>query len=212
MSPKLQSSLLRVLQDHSFTRIGSTQPRKADFRLICATNRSLLAEVKAGRFREDLYLPHRRGGGAHAAAARARGRHRAAGRRISSTITTPNSARTAGRSRRRPCRRWKAAAGRAMCASSSTASSAPWRCMQAARSTPCICFRPASTSRKRRSRLMQRRRPRCAIRMLAADFERDYLRRLLDAAGGNVSEAARLSGIPRQNFYVRMKRWGIVTE
>jgi transcriptional regulator of acetoin/glycerol metabolism len=34
---------------------------------------------------------------------------------------------------------------------------------------------------------------------------------LLDAAGGNVSEAARLGGIPRQNLYVRMKRWGIVT-
>src|SRR5690606_30008779 len=50
MSPKLQSSLLRVLQDHSYVRIGSTQPRKADFRLICATNRPLLAEVKAGRF------------------------------------------------------------------------------------------------------------------------------------------------------------------
>ena len=30
-------------------------------------------------------------------------------------------------------------------------------------------------------------------------------------AGGNVSEAARLSGIPRQNLYVRMKRWGVVT-
>ena len=55
MSPKLQSSLLRVLQDQSYMRIGSTQPRKADFRLICATNRSLRAEVKAGRFREDLY-------------------------------------------------------------------------------------------------------------------------------------------------------------
>jgi len=45
-----------------------------------------------------------------------------------------------------------------------------------------------------------------------ADFEREYFRRVLDAAGGNVSEAARLSGIPRQNLYVRMKRWGIVTD
>ena len=44
------------------------------------------------------------------------------------------------------------------------------------------------------------------------DFERDYLRRLLASAGGNVSEAARLSGIPRQNLYVRMKRWGLVIE
>ena len=44
-----------------------------------------------------------------------------------------------------------------------------------------------------------------------ADFERDYLRNILGAASGNVSEAARLSGIPRQNLYVRMKRWGVVT-
>jgi two-component system response regulator AtoC len=45
-----------------------------------------------------------------------------------------------------------------------------------------------------------------------ARFERDYLKGILDAAGGNVSEAARLSGIPRQNLYVRMKRWGFVAE
>jgi len=42
-----------------------------------------------------------------------------------------------------------------------------------------------------------------------AVFERDYLTRLLEQAEGNVSEAARLSGIPRQNLYVRMKRWGL---
>ena len=45
-----------------------------------------------------------------------------------------------------------------------------------------------------------------------AAFERDYMRRLLDTSHGNMSEAARLSGIPRQNLYVRMKRWGFVTE
>ncbi|MBL8491305.1 MAG: sigma-54-dependent Fis family transcriptional regulator, partial [Rhodocyclaceae bacterium] len=55
MSPKLQSSLLRVLQDHQCMRIGSTQSRRADFRLVCATNRPLTGEVRAGRFREDLF-------------------------------------------------------------------------------------------------------------------------------------------------------------
>jgi DNA-binding NtrC family response regulator len=45
-----------------------------------------------------------------------------------------------------------------------------------------------------------------------ASFEQSYLKGLLEAAGGNVSEAARLSGIPRQNLYVRMKRWGFVTD
>ncbi len=43
-------------------------------------------------------------------------------------------------------------------------------------------------------------------------FERDYFRRLLDATDGNVSEAARLSGISRQAFYKHLDRWGVVIE
>ena len=55
MSPKLQSSMLRVLQEKEFSRVGSYKVKKADFRLITATNKNLEEEVKAGRFREDLY-------------------------------------------------------------------------------------------------------------------------------------------------------------
>ncbi|MCX7168086.1 MAG: sigma-54 dependent transcriptional regulator [Rhodocyclales bacterium] len=55
MSPKLQVSLLRVLQERTFARIGSTVQRSTDFRLICASNKSLETEMKEGRFREDLY-------------------------------------------------------------------------------------------------------------------------------------------------------------
>ena len=42
-----------------------------------------------------------------------------------------------------------------------------------------------------------------------AIFEREYLTRLLEESRNNVSEASRLSGISRQNLYVRMKRWGL---
>lgn len=51
----LQPMFLRVLQESEICRIGETQPRKVNFRLIAATNRDLAQEVAEGRFRIDLY-------------------------------------------------------------------------------------------------------------------------------------------------------------
>jgi len=52
---ELQSKLLRVLQDGEFERLGSHRTIKVDTRVIAATSRDLKAEIRSGRFREDLY-------------------------------------------------------------------------------------------------------------------------------------------------------------
>ena len=56
LSAATQAKLLRVLQERSFQRVGGTELVEVDIRLLAATHRDLAAEVKAGRFREDLYF------------------------------------------------------------------------------------------------------------------------------------------------------------
>jgi len=208
MSPKLQSSLLHVLQSHQFTRIGSTQPRTADFRLICATNRQLSGEVQAGRFREDLFyrinvvalqlppLRERQGDiillAAHfldhfnAKFDKRCGPFTAEAVRLLETSPWPGNVRQL-----KHCIERAVAlhAGGVIDAAHLLTAGEP------VAETP-RTDAPAAAGVP-------------GYQDARGDFERDYFRRLLDAAGGNISEAARRSGIPRQNLYVRMKRWGV---
>ncbi|MBS2025339.1 MAG: sigma-54-dependent Fis family transcriptional regulator, partial [Deltaproteobacteria bacterium] len=55
LSPGLQAKLLRAVETTTFRRVGGTRDLSADVRIVAATNRDLAAEVKAGRFRLDLF-------------------------------------------------------------------------------------------------------------------------------------------------------------
>ena len=55
MPPDLQVKFLRVLEERRVTPVGGNDSKDVDFRLVAATNRNLLKEIEAGRFRQDLY-------------------------------------------------------------------------------------------------------------------------------------------------------------
>jgi two-component system response regulator AtoC len=55
LPPSTQVKILRVIQERTFERVGGTETLKADVRIIAASNKNLDEEVRAGRFREDLY-------------------------------------------------------------------------------------------------------------------------------------------------------------
>ncbi len=207
MSPKLQASLLRVLQEHSFVRLGSTRTRSSDFRLLCATNRPLAEEVRAGRFRADLFY-----------------RINVVALRIPPLRERPEDIL--------PLalyfldhfnHKFGKSVGPVTPEALSALESAPWagnvRELQhaieravAVRGEGPICpadFGPLQGS----SPLADPAGPSTAPFREARDaFERAYFSGLLAAAGGNVSEAARMAGIARQNFYGHIRRLGIVTE
>jgi two-component system response regulator HydG len=206
MSPKLQASLQRVLQEHTFARVGSTLQRTSDFRLICTTNKSMAAEVKAERFRADLYyrinvividVPPLRERREDIAVLTLffldhfnRKFSKAARGFTPEAIAALESAYWPGN-----VRELQHAVERAVVVSiGQLITSADLRISRQNSNVPEAAITdPALSYREARER-----------------FEREYFANLLGSVGGNVSEAARRAGMARQNFYSHAERFGII--
>lgn len=204
MSPKLQASLLRVLQESNFARLGSTVQRPSNFRLVCATNKSLDEEVTAGRFRSDLFyrikvialrippLRERREDIIPLAALfldHFNGKFRkSAGPFTTEAIASMESAHWQGN-----VRELRHAVERAVVINAGGP------------------VTPADLGiEDRRSAARQDDAQPLPFREARESFEREYFANLLRIAGNNISEAARLAGVARQNFYGHIERLGLV--
>ncbi len=202
MSPKLQSSLLRVLQERTFQRLGGTNLRSSDFRLICACNRCLADEVRNKLFREDLYYR------INVVALRIPPLRERREDILALTLhfldlfnqkfvkevgpVTPDAIKLI---ENHP---WPGNVRQLRHAVERLVALHPGGPVSTAhldhlRTTDVATGAPESLKYEDER----------------AQFERFYLERLLKAADGNISEAARISGIARQNLYERMKRWGL---
>lgn len=206
MSPKLQVSLLRVLQEGTFVRLGSTVQRPSNFRLISATNKPLEPEVAAGRFRSDLYyrinvvplrvppLRERREDILPLALFFLehfnRKFNKSAGPLQPDAVAGLEGAHWPGN-----VRELKHTIERAVVINRGGPVSVADLGLESAASEAVVLPTQALPYREAHLR-----------------FERTYFSNLLRLAGGNVSEASRLSGIARQNIYGHLERAGVVTK
>jgi DNA-binding NtrC family response regulator len=206
MSPKLQVSLLRVLQERKFDRLGGTVHRTSDFRLICATNKSLEAEVKAGRFRPDLYY-RINVMALNVPALRERRED-----------VTPLALYFLSHFNKKFCK----SAGPFTLGAIEAMEAAPWpgniRQLRHAVERAVVInvggligpvdLGLAGGTSAEAGEQGEGEVP-LQFRQARDDFDRAYFSTLLKRAGGNMAEAARLSGIARQNLYAHVNKLGL---
>ncbi len=204
MSPKLQSSLLRVLRDRTFSHLGSLTQRTSDFRLICTTGTSLETKVKAGDLRSDLYfrinvnllrvppLRERREDILPLALLFLEQFNSKFGKTAGPFAPDAVAALESGH--------WSGNARELQHAIE--------RAVVVNIRGPIVA---ADLGLDRVTTKSEGDRP-LSLHEARERFEREYFIDLLQAVSGNISEAARQSGISRQAFYRYLKQLGIVTK
>ena len=205
----LQPKLLRALEDREFRRLGaSSAPIKFDTRVVAASQEGPLGRDPGRPLPRGPLLPplgvHRQ----PAAAARPQGRHPAAGRRLRRRAASGTGCRPRCASSSWPT------PGRATCASCANALERAQHMVDipelsselAAPRVRQRTSRPAETS----SRRTTADRSRSARTSWSAQFEREYLTRLLARSKGNIAKAARDAELDRKHLYSLLHKYGLV--
>lgn len=189
MPPQLQALLLRFLEDGTYYRVGETQERRADVRVVAATCRDLPAQVAAGAFRSDLYY-RIRGATVRLPALRERTDRVTLARALLERLTP----------------RGKAAPTLSPSAQAFIASH-PWpgnvRELRSALEHA-IALADGDVLERHHLPDAHESGPRSLD-----ETERVALLTALDGAGGNLSEAARVLGVARTTLYRMMQRHGL---
>jgi DNA-binding NtrC family response regulator len=196
-----QAKLLRVLENHEVKMVGDTKARRVDVRVVAATNRNLEEEVRAGRFRQDLFfrlsvLPIR--------VPPLRERMDDLPLLVESllqriTAGTRQKRLSAAAMKRLLAHNWpgnvrelRNVLERAVLLAKDDEVGPADLYLESSGSTPL-----------RAGPFMQ------AKRSVVEAFEKDYVRRALDESAGNVSQAARSAGLDRKNLQILMKKYGL---
>jgi len=201
-SPAFQSKLLRVLEDRTFYPVGSTEEKKADVRILAATNKNIEDSMAEGHFRKDLYYrlnvvkislsPLR-------------------DRKIDIPLLTQNFLTTYAEKNHKDI---KGVSDEAMEVLMRYSWPGNVRELENAIERAVILCQeetiraehlPERTSRSEDlepSNILE-------YEMAKEAFEKKYLRNLLKQTGGNVTDAARISQMTRQNIYLKLKKYEI---
>ena len=205
LSPKLQSSLLRVLQDHISAHLGSIAQRANNFRLICTTSTPLEDAIKADKFRSDL------------------------GYRINVNVLRVPPLRERREDilplallfLERINTRFGKSVGPFTPEALAAMENADWpgnvrelqhaieRAVALNVRGPIVAADLVSGIRSHLDAVNASNRP-LSLQQAQELFEREYFINLLHSVGGNISNAAKLSGISRNSLYRHLRHLGIV--
>lgn len=195
MPPALQVKLLRVLQEKKVRPVGATASIEVDVRILAATHRNLSDEMKAGRFREDLYYRIN----------------------VVELEIPPLSARRedipllAGHFLSAICEKYGKSINGFAPEAMELLISAPWpgnvrQLQNIVEQTVVLCTTPIISANMVQKALRDDVGGILPFEVARRNFERDYLARLLQATDGNVAQAARLAQRNRTEFYKLLER------